>query len=176
MKQFVFLALAMVAAAIPTYAQFVTRDTVSPASGCHSLYTYDDGVNIRILVLRGSGTKDKADLERTMARDISRFKDTGRIRTSDAIPPNDQHLSEFVVTIIWNEIKTEGETSGYAAAMFTMEPCATFSNSKGFAVNMLSVDDNMFVEPTKEGLLDILEKTIYDSLIRVVRNRRAAIK
>jgi len=181
MKQFVLLALAMVVSAMPTYAQFVTKDTVSPASGCSSPYTYDNGVNIVITVLSGSAKTDKAGLARTMAQDISRFKDTGRIRASnDALPPTDRKPIEFMVTIILDELKLEGgETSGYAAAMFTMEQCASFANSNsktGFAVDMITASPHLFVDPTKEGLVDSLEKEIYDSLIAIVRSRRAKIK
>ena len=177
MKQIVLVTLMVLYFAPTSRCQTVTVDTVSPTSGCHSLFTYDNGLNLRISVL--TATKDSAmELERTIAKDISRFKDTRQISTSnDPVLPIGQRPIEFEATIFWSELQVGGKTAGYAAAAFFTETYAILGNGRatGFSTQILATED-LYVQPTKEKMLDYLEKALYDGLIAEVKSRRAAAK
>jgi hypothetical protein len=162
-------ALTLAGLAASGQAQFVTDDTVPASSGCRSSYTYDSGLNITINLY--SGNKPEREIERTIAQDIARYKDTGVVRTSSDPPPNPRPM-DFVAIVIWSELREGGQTTGYAAATFILEQCSTFANAKGFGVNDLMMS-TMLVQSSKERLLDKLEKTIYDSVTEEVKKRRA---
>ena len=175
MKRVTVIIFAVLSFAVPCKCQFVTRDEVSPSSGCRSPFTYDNGINLRISVL--ANTKDSSiELERIMVKDISRFKESGQISSShDTVPGGQKQPIEFDATIFWTELQVDGKPTAYAAAAFFFETCAIFMQGRGFSTQLLTVD-NLAVQPTKEKMLDYLEKRLYDGLVAEVKSRRAAAK
>jgi len=176
MKRIIVLALVTFYFSTPCKCQFVSKDEVPPTSGCRSLFTYNHGINLDITVL--ANTKESSsELERAMAKDISRFKDTGQITGSNdaALPLEQMRPIRFEATVFWTELQIDGKTSGYAAAAFFFEICATHGNGRGFSTQLLTVE-SLAVQPTKEKLLDYVEKNLYDALIAEVNRRRASTK
>ena len=178
MKRVILLFVAVTCFAVPSKCQFVTRDTVSPSSGCHSPFTYDDGINLSVSVIANT-TQSSAELEQIIAKDISRFKGTGHISSAStgAALPAGQRPIEFNATIFWTELQVGGKTSAYAAAAFFIETCATFGQdyAGGFSTHLLVVD-RLTVQATKEKMLDDLEKNLYDALVAEVKRRRESAK
>jgi|SRR5579859_6997409 len=178
MKRVIVISFAVLSFALPSKCQFVTRDAVSPSSGCHSSFAYDNGINLSISVIANTA-QSSTELEQIIAKDISRFKDTGRITSAstEAALPAGQRPIEFNATIFWTELQVGGKTSAYAAAAFFIETCAIFGqdNSGGFSTHLLVID-RLTVQGTKEKLLDDLEKSLYDALVAEVKRRREAAK
>jgi len=146
-------------------------------SGCHKAFTYPAGINLRISV--HSNKKDtEADIERTLALGIARFKDAGEIQTRhDKIVPIGQQPIEFELTVFWAEVTMEGKAVGYEASMFVTETCAVFGNydEPGFSSQLLIIA-GPYIVSTKEQLEDMIEKDIYDSMETVVKQRRNSAK
>jgi hypothetical protein len=163
---------------LPVYGQMVTMDKIPSSSGCSTLPTYERGVNVRITV-RTNEKSDDPELEKTLAQDISRFKDTNSVTpNNDPVAPIGKRPIEFEATVFWGEIKGEdGSVLGYAASNFITETCAVFEHENdhvpGFSTHVLFVSGVM-MHPSREKLLDTVEKGIYDALIATVRRRRAA--
>ena len=177
MKRVAVLTLAVLSFTMTSKCQLVTKDEVSPSSGCRSPFTYDNGINLSISVV-ANPKESSSELGRIMAKDISRFKETGRISSSasnDTAPVGQKQPIEFEAIIFWTELQIDGKTSGYAAAGVFFEPCASFGTGRGFSTQLLTFD-GLAVQPTKEKMLDYLEKNLYDALIAEVKSRRASAK
>jgi hypothetical protein len=169
LKRLALLALVLSGFAGVARAQFITNDRLPASSGCNSPYKYDSGVNIAIDVL--TTHKSEPTIERIIAQDLSRFKDTGRIRAVQDGPVYAGPI-EFLVTILWTELPTNGGTAGYTAALVMMEHCSSFENGEGLSIRDLTMG-TPFVDLTKEGLIDRLEKVIYNHVMTTVRQRRS---
>lgn len=165
--------------ATPLFSQFATEDNLPLNSGCRVPYTYPSGFNLSIAVSSLDRKKEtEAEIERTLALDISRFKDTGLVRTQgDTPPPSGKWPLGFMVTIFWSELKVGDKPGGYVASLFYWEECATFndSHSRGFSIRELTISGPYFAQ-TKEKLEDFVEKDIYDSVGKIVKARREAAK
>jgi hypothetical protein len=173
MKELIPLALLTIISAAPTFSQVVTTDKMPANSGCHAPFTYPSGINLRISV-RSNKNDIEAALERTLALDISRFKDTGEIQTQhDKIAPIGQRPIGFELTVFWAEVTMDGKTVGYEASTFLTETCAVFE--PGFSSQLLIVA-GPYIMSTKEKLQDMIEKNIYDSLEKIVKQRRNPAK
>lgn len=173
MKTLIYLALFTVIPAAPTFAQVVTMDKMPADSGCHAPFTYPSGINLRISV-RSNKKDTEPALERTLALDISRFKDAGEIQTQhDKIAPVGQRAIGFELTVFWAEVTMDGKTVGYEASMFLTETCAVFE--PGFSSQLIIVA-GPYIMSTKEKLEDMIEKDIYDSLEKIVKQRRNSAK
>ena len=173
MKELMSLALLTIISAAPTFSQVVTTDRMPANSGCHAPFTYPSGINLRVSV-RSNKNDTEAALERTLALDISRFKDTGEIQTQhDRIAPIGQRPIGFELKVFWAEVTTDGKTVGYEASMFLTETCAVFE--PGFSSQLLIVA-GPYIMSTKEKLQDMIEKDIYDSLEKIVKQRRNPAK
>ena len=152
-------------------------DKMPANSGCHAPFTYASGINLRISVYSNKNDTEAA-LERTLALDISRFKDAGEIQTRhDKIAPIGQRPIEFELTVFWAEVTMEGKTVGYEASMFVTETCAVLGNydEPGFSSQLLIIA-GPYLMPTKERLEDKIEKEVYDSMETIVKQRRNSAK
>ena len=112
----------------PVVAQVVTSDKMPPNSGCYFAYTYPSGFNLSIAVSSLDRKKEtEAEIERTLALDISRFMDTGLVRTQhDELPLSGKWLMGFQVTVFWSELMHGDKHASYLASLSFWEECAIF--------------------------------------------------
>ncbi len=175
MNKLITLATLLAALATPAFSQLVTTDKMSPNSGCHTLYTYPSGFNLRISVQSGNPDTEVA-IERTLALDISRFKDTGEVQTQhDKLLSEGQRPIHFDVTVFWAEVTVNAHVVGYVASAFITETCALFEadGHYGFSTQVLFVS-GPYVDATKASLEETIEKRTYDALEATVKQRRTS--
>jgi hypothetical protein len=126
---------------ITANAQLVAEAT-PPGTSCKAAPTYDQGLNITISVITMDKYSD-ADLERTLARDIARFKDTNVVTAgSDSSLPIGKRRVTFEVSLFWAELKSaNGAVVDYVGSYFIEETCAVFNHRNspvpGFATHEL---------------------------------------
>jgi hypothetical protein len=150
-------------------------DKIPATSGCSKASIYDKGINLGLRVITSGAFSDK-DIESTLAMDMSRFKDTNLITTSsDPVVPIGNRPIAFEATVFWSEIKMQDNAvAGYVASYFITETCGIFdygSRIPGFSTHVLSLSTPLS-QPQRDKLLDLLEKEIYDQILKTVKARR----